>query len=47
MFEFMLLGAVTVWLHHPSNDLKQGFESSLDVLLQGVAAGPRAGKRKK
>jgi len=47
MFEFMLSGAVTMWLGHPGDDLKQAFESSLDVLLEGVASNPRAGKRKK
>jgi len=47
MFEFMLLGAVTVWLSRPGEDLKQGFESSLGVLLEGVTTAARAGKRKK
>jgi len=47
MFEFMLLGAVTVWLGHPGDDLKQKFESALDVLLDGLASSPRAAKRKR
>jgi AcrR family transcriptional regulator len=37
-FEYLLLSAVTAWLCQPSTDLAQGFLSSFDLLLDGIAS---------
>lgn len=43
LLEFMLLGAVTGWLHTPRRSLAREFELALDVLLRGIAAPRRKG----
>jgi len=37
-FEFMLVGAVMVWLDHPELDLARSFAATLDLFLHGAAA---------
>ncbi len=39
-FEFMLFGAVVLWLNQPRMDLARNFELALDLLLHGAAAAP-------
>jgi AcrR family transcriptional regulator len=41
-FEFMLVGASTLWLNHPETDLNDHYQLALEILLRGTLAPPVA-----
>jgi len=40
-FEYLLFGAVTAWLTDPRKDLMERFLAAFDLVMHGVAMGPR------